>query len=291
MNISIGGQTRVFALFGDPVEHSLSPLMHNRAFAALGLDCCYVPFRVGCEELAAAVAGMRVLGLGGVNVTIPHKERIMSYLDEVDREAALIGAVNTVVNRDGHLCGYNTDAAGFLSSLSQEAGFDPAGKSAVILGAGGAARASSFALALGDAACLSIFNRDAARAEVLAGDLAEATGCSVKAGALEDSSLDEALAEAELLVNATPVGMHPRYRHQSPLSREKLHPGLLVCDLVYNPSRTKLLEDAAAVGCRVLGGMGMLVYQGAEAFQLWTGVKAPVEEMRAAVVDALQNNL
>lgn len=287
MNISISGRTRVFALFGDPVEHSLSPLMHNSAFMALGLDCCYVPFCVGCKELPAAVRGIRALGLGGVNVTIPHKESILNYLDEVDCEAALIGAVNTVVNRDGLLRGYNTDAAGFLSSLRQEAEFDPTGKRAVILGAGGAARASSFALALNGAASLGIFNRDAARAQVLAGDLARATGCSVTAGALEDSSLDEALAEAELLVNATPVGMYPRYRHQSPLSREKLHTGLLVCDLVYNPSRTRLLDEAATAGCCVLGGMGMLIYQGAQAFQLWTGMEAPVEEMRAAVVEAL----
>jgi shikimate dehydrogenase len=288
MNVLINGRTRVFALFGDPVEHSLSPLMHNRAFAVLELDCCYVPFRVGHDDLAAAVAGISALGLGGVNVTIPHKESIITYLDEVDREATMIGAVNTVVNRDGRLCGYNTDAAGFLDSLYQDAGFEPIGKNAVILGAGGAARAISFALAFGGAACLAIFNRDAARAQILASDLVEATGCSVTAGALNDKSLDDVLAEAELLVNATPIGMHPRYRHQSPLSREKLHPGLLVCDLVYNPFRTRLLDEAAAVGCRVLGGMGMLIYQGAQAFQLWTGMKAPVEEMRAAVVDALQ---
>lgn len=287
MNILIGGRTKVFALFGDPVGHSLSPVMQNRAFAASGLDCCYVPFRVDRDGLAAAVAAIRALGLWGVNITIPHKENVLPYLDEIDREAALIGAVNTIVNRGGRLCGYNTDATGFLLSLREEAGFDATGKRAVILGAGGAARAVAFALALGGANSLDIINRDALKARALAGDLAKVTGCSAAAGSFQDELFKEALGKADLVVNATPVGMHPRHRQISLVPAEILRPGCLVCDLVYNPVRTKLLAEAAAVGCRVLNGLGMLVAQGALAFELWTGREAPVAVMREAVEECI----
>ncbi|NPV28498.1 MAG: shikimate dehydrogenase [Firmicutes bacterium] len=286
----ITGQTKVFALFGDPVLHSLSPVMQNKAFAFHGLPCCYVPFRVRKEDLQTAVAAIRALGLGGVNVTIPHKEQVISYLDEVDREARLIGAVNTILNQNGRLIGYNTDGAGFLLSLRAEADFAPEGKHVVVLGAGGGARAVAFALALEGARTLRIFNRNPERAQALAGDLHRATGCDVEAGALREDLLSAALARADLLVHASPVGMYPHHDEAPLVDPCLLRPGLVVCDLVYNPPRTRLLKEAAARGCRVVGGIGMLVHQGALAFEIWTGLQAPVAIMRAVVEESLRNS-
>ena len=286
-SMPVSGSTKVFALFGDPVTHSLSPVMQNRAFRALGLDCCYVPFHVCSGELAAAVAAVRALNLGGVNLTIPHKEQVLSYLDEVDQEALLIGAVNTIVNRNGFLCGYNTDASGFLASLLS-LGFDPLGKRAVILGAGGAARAVSFALAGRGVSQIDICNRSLEKAEHLARDLTKGTKVDVRVRDLSTSFM-KVLQDAELLVNTTPVGMYPHHQVKPLVMKEELHPGLLVCDLVYNPIQTRLLEEAALVGCSVLSGVGMLAHQGAFAFQLWTGREAPADLMQDVVEEALRN--
>jgi len=283
----INGSTRVYGIIGDPVAHSLSPLMQNRAFEAYGLQCCYVPFQVEAAGLPAAVAAVRALGLGGVNVTIPHKERVLECLDEVDRSAVLIGAVNTVVNRDGRLIGYNTDGAGFLASL-QDAGFDPGGKRAVLLGAGGAARAVSLVMIQAGISSLAIFDVIGSKAEKLAADLAPVAGCRIVVGELAGGALRAALAEADLLVNASPVGMFPKHQDRPPVDPRQLAGGTLVYDLVYNPLRTKLLSESAARGCRVLSGAGMLVNQGALAFELWTGRRAPVETMRQALEEALQ---
>ncbi|MDH7577845.1 MAG: shikimate dehydrogenase [Bacillota bacterium] len=281
--------TKVFALFGDPVAHSLSPVMQNRAFAYHGLPFCYIPFRVRREDLNAAVVAIRALGLGGVNITIPHKEQVIPYLDEVDREARLIGAVNTILNQNGRLIGYNTDGAGFLLSLNAEINFTPGGKRVVLLGAGGGARAVAFSLALGGTRALAIFNRNLERAQVLAEDLRRATGCDVETGNLRDDFLYPALARADLLVHASPVGMYPHHEEAPLVKAELLPPGLVVCDLVYNPPKTRLIIEAEARGCRVLSGIGMLVYQGALAFEIWTGLRAPVEVMRAAVKENLHN--
>ncbi len=284
--MGISGLTKVYGLFGDPVEHSLSPIMHNTAFQALGLDCVYLPFLVQSSDIAGAVQAIRALHLGGVNLTIPHKERVLPYLDEVEKEADLIGAVNTIVNRDGRLCGYNTDAPGFLASL-KTAGFHPSGKKAVILGAGGAARAVSFALAREGARKIYIFNRTVEKAEKLAAELKASYQLLTSPGDLS-SDLAAALKDAELLVNATPVGMYPNHTSRPLLTREQLHQGLLVCDLIYNPMQTKLLDEAQAAGCRILNGVGMLVWQGALAFQLWTGKKAPAALMEEAVLKVLK---
>lgn len=282
----VSGSTKVFALFGDPVMHSLSPLMQNTAFKMLELDACYIPLLVHSGDLAEAVKAVRALNFGGVNLTIPHKEKVLSYLDEVDEEAKLIGAVNTVVNRNGYLYGYNTDASGFLASL-QSLGFDPKGKRVVVMGAGGAARAVAVTLALQGASRIHICNRSTRRGEILAQDL-----CRV--GAAVDVSdygvsCSEALKYADLLINATPVGMYPNHKENPIIMSDQLHPRLLVCDLVYNPPQTMLLKEAAAVGCGVLNGVGMLAHQGALAFQLWTGRKAPVDLMQGVVLDALKD--
>jgi shikimate dehydrogenase len=283
----INGSTRIYGIIGDPVAHSLSPLMQNRAFGACGLNCCYVPFQVDAAGLPVAVAAVRVLGLGGVNVTIPHKERVMEHLDEVDRSAALIGAVNTIVNRDGRLIGHNTDGAAFLASL-HDGGFDLGGKRIVLLGAGGAARAVSFVMAQSGISSLAIFDVIGTKAGKLAADLAPVASCPISAGELTSGGLPVALAEADLLVNASPVGMFPNHEARPPVDPRRLTGGTLVYDLVYNPLRTKLISEAEARGCRVLSGAGMLVYQGALAFELWTGCRAPVETMRQALEEALQ---
>jgi shikimate dehydrogenase len=280
----ISGSTKVFALFGDPVTHSLSPIMQNAAFKALQLDCCYVPFLVGEGSLAAAVKAVRELNLGGVNITIPHKEKVLAYLDQVDEGALQIGAVNTIVNRDGYLFGYNTDASGFLASL-RSVGFEPNGKRVVVMGAGGAARAAAVALVHEGVSWIDISNRSIKRAELLADDLRK-MGADV---GLCDYGVCffEAVQNADLLVNATPVGMYPDHEDDPIIMKERLHSRLLVCDLVYNPPQTRLLREAAAVGCSVINGVGMLVHQGALAFELWTGRKAPVDLMQRAVIDSL----
>lgn len=284
----ITGDTKVYGLFGDPVAHSLSPVMQNVAFAYHGLSCCYVSFQVGKEDLSSAVVAIRALKLGGVNITIPHKEQVIHYLDKVDREAELIGAVNTIVNQDGDLVGYNTDGAGFIRSLQEEANFNLEGKEAVVLGAGGAARAVAFALALRGAQTLWIFNRTLARAETLAQEICEKTECQATAESLKDDLIRKTLLRAGLLVHASPVGMYPYHDEEPLINPEVLRPGLMVCDLVYNPPKTRLLAAAASRGCSVLSGIGMLVYQGALSFGLWTGKEAPVSLMRAVVEGKLR---
>ncbi|MBE3573000.1 MAG: shikimate dehydrogenase [Moorella humiferrea] len=285
--LQVKASTRLVALLGYPVEHSLSPLMQNAAFTNAGLDLVYLAFAVTPSDLPAALAGLKALGFRGANVTVPHKEAVIKYLDAVEPTAALIGAVNTIVNEGGRLTGYNTDASGFLRSL-QEAGFDPAGKKAVILGAGGAARAVAFALAGAGCTGLTIANRTLERAGHLAAALA-GLSVPVKACALEEKELRPRVEEADLVVNATSAGMAPMVA-AVPLPPAWLNAGQWVYDLVYNPLETKLLREARQRGCRVVSGLGMLLYQGAAAFTLWTGRPAPVEVMGEVLRKAIQDS-
>lgn len=285
--LQVKASTGLVALMGCPVEHSLSPLMQNAAFAAAGLDLVYLAFAVTPSGLPAALAGLKALGFRGANVTVPHKEAVIKYLDAVEPTAARIGAVNTIVNEGGRLTGYNTDASGFLRSL-QEAGFDPAGKKAVILGAGGAARAVAFALAGAGCTGLTIANRTLERAGHLAAALA-GLSVLVKACALEEEELRPRVEEADLVVNATSAGMAPM-EGAVPLPAAWLHAGQWVYDLVYNPLETRFLRDARQRGCRAISGLGMLLYQGAAAFTLWTGKPAPVEVMGEALRKAIQDS-
>ncbi|MDN5346850.1 MAG: shikimate dehydrogenase [Clostridia bacterium] len=280
-------RTKLTGIIGYPVEHSFSPAMHNAAFVACGLNWVYLAFAVRKELLADALAGVRGLGLVGINVTVPHKEEVLPLLDELDPLAARIGAVNTVVNEGGRLKGYNTDAYGFLTSLREE-GFDPAGKKAVILGAGGAARAVAFGLAGAGLGALVIANRSPERARELAAALKKnIPALQVEWARLRPEEVAPALREADLLVQTTSVGMYPKI-DVSPLEDYScLRPGLWVYDLVYNPRQTKFLKAARAAGCRTLDGLGMLVHQGAAAFRLWTGLQPPLEVMRQAVVERL----
>ena len=271
--------TKLIALIGDPVAHSVSPAMHNAAFRALGLNYAYLAFRVQAAILGDAVSGLRGMGLRGANVTIPHKEVVLPHLDEIDEKARRIGAVNTIVNDAGRLIGYNTDAPGFLAAL-KTGGYEPKGERAVVLGAGGAARAVVFALQ--DAgASVAIVNRTLASAQTLAAETDAVAFQITKTG------FQAALAGASLVVNATSVGMNPNDL-STPLPFHLMRPGLTIFDTIYHPRQTRLLKEAAAAGCRTIGGLEMLVEQGALAFERWIGEAAPREVMRQAAIGALK---
>jgi len=286
MKNSISGNTRLCGVIGDPVEHTMSPVMHNAAFRERGIDYFYVPFRVKKEELGKAIEGMRALNIKGLNVTIPHKVAILQFLDKLDSLAEQIGAVNTIVNDDGVLTGYNTDATGFLQALL-ERGIEPEGKNVVIIGAGGASRAISFILA-DRGAHLVILNRllELDWAKELAGRISQAFSKEVEALELNRENLTGALGKADILVNATSVGMSPNI-DQTPVDADLLRPELVVFDIVYNPIKTRLLREAEAAGAETISGLDMLIWQGALAFEIWTGQKAPVKLMREEALKLL----
>jgi shikimate dehydrogenase len=261
-------------VIGHPVRHSLSPLLHNTAFAALGLNWTSLAFDVAPGQAVGALDGVRALGLAGISVTMPHKSDVAALVDECSAVATTLGVVNCVVNREGTLRGENTDGAGFLASLARGAGFDPAGKRCLILGAGGAARAVAVALAGAGCADVAVLNRTAARADAVAA-LAGPVG---RVGRLDD---DADVAQADLIVNATPVGMEgtgaENERWLVPPSL--LHRGQVVADLIYAPRPTAWLAAAAEAGARTVDGLGMLVHQAAAQLELWTGFPAPVDRM------------
>jgi len=264
----------------------MSPAMHNAAFSALGLDYTYLPFRVRREELPGAIAGVRALNIVGLNVTIPHKVAVMPLLDRLEPLAEKMGAVNTIVNEDGVLTGSNTDAPGFLQALRSQ-NIEPEGKKIVILGAGGAAKGIAFILAEAGAS-LVILNRTISKAEELAAQMARYYHQDLKAMTLSEENLTSALDRADVLVNATSVGMVPDV-DRTPVPSRLLNPKLAVCDIVYNPLETRLLREAKAAGARTIDGLDMLVWQGALAFKQWTGREAPFAIMKQAAVKALKN--
>jgi shikimate dehydrogenase len=286
----VSGKTRICGLIGDPVEHSMSPAMQNAAFRELALDYVYVPFRVKSTELGQAIAGMRALNIRGLNVTVPHKVAVVQFLDKLDPLAEKIGAVNTIVNDDGVLTGYNTDATGFLQALLARE-IEPKGKRAVILGAGGASKAISFILA-DKGTRLTILNRQLELdwAKELARRISQTFAQEVKALELSRKNLAVVLKKADILVNATSVGMIPLV-NETPVPGDLLRPDLIVYDIVYNPMKTRLLREAEAVGASTIGGVDMLVWQGALAFEKWTGRKAPVELMKREVIRVLKRQV
>ena len=274
--------TRLAGIFGYPLAHSLSPAFQQAAFNHYGLDARYLAWETPPDALAAEVAKLRGGDFIGANVTIPHKQAVMALLDEVDPLAAAIGAVNTIVKRGGRLVGYNTDAHGFMRALKEDAAFEPTGRRALLLGAGGAARAAAFALCQEGAASLVIANRTLERAAALAADLS-ADGASVSVIATDDAALNDAALNADLIVNSTSVGMrHGGAEGQTPLAGGLIPHDAVALDMVYNPQHTPLLAAARSAGARAVGGMPMLIYQGAAAFEMWTGRVAPVEAMFAA---------
>jgi shikimate dehydrogenase len=281
----ISGKTSIFGIFGHPVEHSFSPGMHNSAFAAIGLDGCYVPFAVHPDDLGYAVKAIVPLGLCGLNITIPHKEKVIPLLDDLTDDARLIGAVNTIEVRDKKLIGHNTDGKGFLRSLREETGFRPKGKTFLMVGSGGAARAVCFELALAGAGDILLHDIDRDKAGKLAHDIRSATATRVTVA--DASSLRTLAPDADCLINATPLGL--KKSDPLPLSRQLMRKGQLVCDLVYNPPDTRLLRTARLQGAKTLRGIGMLLYQGVIAFEIWTGKKAPVSVMGKALARQMRN--
>lgn len=283
----ISGTTRLVGLIGYPVAHSLSPAMHNAAFAALGLDWCYVALPVQPERLEEAVKGLPALGFRGANVTLPYKEQVAKLVEALSPEAEALGAVNTLVVEEGKLVGHNSDWLGFLRAL-EEGGFDPSERKAVVLGAGGGARAVVYALARRGCRVL-VLNRTLSRAEALVASLSShLPNASLVALPLTEGRLAQGLDGAELLVNATSLGMAPQVA-ASPIPEDVVLPShLTVFDLVYIPQETRLLQRARAAGARAIGGLGMLIYQGAEAFRLWTGQEAPIEVMQRAALHRLE---
>ncbi len=284
---SLDAETRLCAVIGNPVRHSLSPAIHNAAFRHLGLNFAYLAFEV--TNVEAALSGARALGMVGLSITIPHKTSVIRYLDEIDPAARCSGSVNTVVNRRGRLFGTSSDGAGMLRALA-EAGVDPRGRRALILGAGGAARAVGFALALEggvDFLTVTDLNSRLAEAKKLAEEIAASSGIRATSESLEDeSALAELTRSCDLLLNCTPVGMHPD-EGLSPLPAPLLRKEMVVFDAVYTPRRTRLLSDAERAGAKVVEGLGMFVHQAAVQFELWTGKPAPVEVMREAAATAL----
>jgi shikimate dehydrogenase len=281
----VGPSTRLCAVIGNPVAHSLSPAIHNRAFQELGLDFVYLAFRV--EDLRSAVSGMRALeNFRGLSVTIPHKVAILEHLDEIAEVDAQIGSINTVVNEAGRLRGFGSDGPGARQALV-DGGVEVTGQPLLILGSGGAARAIGFDLAHRAApSSLVVLGVVEDELESLVRDLRERTGVDATGELLDDRSLERWIGESRVLIHATPVGMHPR-EGESLVPPEWLHADLAVMDIVYNPYRTRLLEDAEARGLEVIPGIEMFVNQALLQFEAWTGERAPRQVMRQVVLDHL----
>ncbi len=283
--------TQLVGIFGYPLAHSISPAFQQAAFDYYSLDARYEAWPVPPERLGEEVRKLRGQNYLGGNVTVPHKERVREFLDEVDALAMSIGAVNTIVREGERLVGYNTDAYGFTRSLREMGGFDPRGKRALILGAGGAARAAVFGLAREGVGSLVIANRTVSRAEALAGEVSRLIP-SVRAVSLDSVNLKDACAGVDLIVNSTSVGMsHGEAEGRAVLEASMIPPSALVYDMVYNPPETPLLKEARKAGAHTLGGLPMLIYQGAAAFERWTGKQAPVEVMFRAGEKALAGGL
>lgn len=267
----INSDTILFAVLGDPVSHSLGPLMHNTAFSELGYNGVYLAFRV--KDIGKAVVGIKALGIKGASITIPHKVSVMDFLDELDDTAKKIGAVNTIINRKGVLTGYNSDGLGVVKALIEKTTIKD--KHVVILGAGGAARAIGFAI-ISEGGRVTVINRTPFKGEELARDL----------GADFQPLSKLSKTACHILINTTPVGMMPDI-DAMPVRKQDLDKTMVVMDVVYNPLKTRLLRAAENIGCQTIDGVSMFVYQGAFQLELWTGMKAPVDVMKKAVLIAL----
>jgi len=274
----------VCGVIGDPIEHSLSPTIHNAAFNHLKLDFVFLAFRVKAADLENAIRGMRGLGIHGLNVTMPHKSTVIACLDEVDSTVKFLVSANTILNKNGKLSGFSTDGVGALKAL-RENGVELSEKKVLLLGAGGAAKAIAFALAQ-EARELAILNRASEKSKELAETLGRMFNRKVVGGALSSDAIAKSLQDSDILINATSVGMHPEV-NQSIVPPQWLRSDLAVMDIVYNPVETKLAKDAKAAGAKVVSGVEMLIYQGAASFEIWTGKSAPIEVMRRAALNKL----
>ena len=283
--MTVSGRTEVFAVIGDPIEHTLSPTMHNAAFEHLKLDFVFVAFRVTPDELENAIQGARALGIRGLNVTMPHKSSVTEFLQEADPAVKFLKACNTVLNQRGRLMGFNTDGVGAVKALKSN-GVDLAGKKVLLLGAGGAAKAIAFSLTK-EVNELCILNRDVVKARELASVLAP-FGREVVGDELSSSRIQQELRDSDMLINATSVGMSPN-ESESVVDPDWLKPSLCVMDIVYNPVETRLVRIARGAGAKVINGVEMLLYQGAASFEIWTQCKAPVDVMRKALLTNLSS--
>jgi shikimate dehydrogenase len=272
---------KLFAVLGDPVGHSMSPLMHNDLFSFYNIDAHYHPFQVVPSHLEDAVNGLKAIGAAGFNVTVPHKSSIIPLLDGIDELASKIGAVNTVVNENGKLIGYNTDGPGFLEGLKTHVS-SLSDKRILIIGAGGAARAIYFTLMKNGPKAVDISNRTVEKAKKLISE------CSVSlpSNALSLEEVSSRLGDYEIIVQTTNIGMYPKITEQ-PLSLYHLNKNSLVCDIIYNPLESKFLQEARRNGAKIQNGINMFVYQGALAFEKWTGILPDVERMRQNVLEQL----
>jgi len=290
VGMRIDTATQVVGVIGWPIEHSLSPAMHNAALAEMGLNWVYLAFAVSPENVGQAVGAVRGLSLRGLNVTIPHKQAVTEHVDEIDETAAALEAVNTIVREGQRLVGHNTDGPGFLRLLKEQ-GHTVRGKRVAVIGAGGASRAVAYAVARAGASALRVLNRTVQRAEQVAALAADKGGMSdVEAGGLSGAWSRAAVQEAEVIVDCTSVGMYPNVNEGPVVDGQWLREGQVVVDLTYNPLRTTMLRAAAARGAQTVEGAGMLVHQGAIALEHWTGRQAPVESMREALLAELRND-
>ncbi len=283
-NDFVSSHTKVLCVIGYPIEHSMSPIMHNAVIRELKLDYIYLAFNIHPNNLNLAVKGFRAFNIIGINVTLPFKQKIMKYLDDNDPIAQKIGAVNTIKNDNGNLSGRNTDAEGAMKALLN-AGYAISGKNILILGAGGATRALAYVMAK-DADKIVIANRTEKKAVNLAKEIKKNFSIKVKGKSNSNSVLKEESKKADILINTTPVGMYPNVE-KSPIPMEFLHEDLIVYDVVYNPLETKLIKDATKKGCKTLGGLEMLVNQGALAFEWWTNKKPNINLMKNKIVEFL----
>ena len=299
----INGTTNVVGVIGDPIEHSLSPIMFNVAFKSLNLDYVYVPFNVKKENLHYAIAGAKALNIKGLNITIPHKKNVLNEIDKFDIMANLIGAVNTINFNNGKSKGYNTDCIGAVRAIEEVSNLKD--KNVVIVGAGGAARAIAFQIAISNVENLAMINRSEKKAESLVYDMKTLLSTDFK----DDSKLDDTridfshidlnfqyggieslynyLKDADILIDTTPIGMYPNVDVEPIATANEMHSDLIVNDIVYNPIETCLLKEAKLANATIISGIKMLLYQGVENFKIWTGLEAPVDLMEKALLDEI----
>ncbi|MHA2185937.1 MAG: shikimate dehydrogenase [Promethearchaeota archaeon] len=277
-------KTKIFCVIGYPIEHSMSPIMWNPALKELNLDFIYVAFSVHPKNLEKAIEGMKVMGIKGMNVTLPYKQEIMKYIDEIDPIAQKIGAVNTIKNDEGILKAKNTDAGGAKKSLLEN-GCEVEGKNVLILGSGGVARSITYILAE-DANKIVVTDLIEEKALLIANEIKELMGVNIEGKISSEKNIEIAIKNSDILINATPVGMSPNV-DATPVSMDLLHPDLFVFDVVYNPLTTRLMREAARVGCKTLGGLDMLINQGVLAFEWWTNKKPNKELMKKKIIEYL----
>ena len=280
--MKIKGSTNIVGLIGHPVEHSFSPPMHNAAFDALNMDCAYVAFDVNPNDLKSAIEGAESLNIKGFNVTIPHKVDVMQYLDELDEVARLIGAVNTIDFKN--LKGYNTDGIGAVKAIEEVTSIK--NKNVVVAGAGGASRAISFYIAKYGAESLTILNRNEVKVESLASDVSD-SGLIGEVASDSINAIGNYMESADVLIDATPLGMHPNINDEPIVKADMMDEDLVVFDAVYNPNETVLIKEAIKANAKPVYGIKMLLYQGAESFKIWTGKTAPVDVMEKALRNTL----